>query len=138
MKPILIDSGPMIALFNRADRYFNASVQFMRSNKRPLVTSIANVTEAVYLLEYSKQAQADYLKWIGSSTIIIEKIESVDLLDIHTLFEKYHDVPMDFADACIVYLAERLGTNEIVTIDSDFDIYRLKGKKTFKNLLISK
>ena len=45
---------------------------------------------------------------------------------------------MDFADACMVYLGERLSTNEIATVDSDFEIYRLKGKKPFKNVLIQK
>jgi len=138
MKPILVDSGPLIALFNKSDRFHNVSVQFIKGNKRQLVTSIANVTEAVYMLDFSNKAQSALLKWLGESSIVIERIESEDLLTICPLFEKYRDVPMDFADACIVHLAERLGTNDVISVDSDFEIYRVNKKKPFKNLLVSK
>ena len=45
---------------------------------------------------------------------------------------------MDFADACMVYLGERLSTDEIATVDSDFEVYRMRGKRPFKNVLIQK
>jgi len=45
---------------------------------------------------------------------------------------KYADVPMDFADACLVVLAERLGSDLIFTIDSDFRVYRWKGRRSFR------
>jgi predicted nucleic acid-binding protein len=96
------------------------------------------VTEAVYMLDFSKKAQSALLKWLGESSIIIERIESEDLLTICTLFEKYNDFPLDFADACIVHLAERLGTNDVVSVDSDFEIYRMNKKKSFKNMLVLK
>ena len=54
---------------------------------------------------------------------------------IKQLTEKYHDLPMDFADACLVVLAEELNINLIATIDRDFSIYRIKGKKKFKTIL---
>lgn len=135
MKPILVDSGPLIALFNKSDKYHSASVDFISKNNKQLVTTVANITEAVYVLDYSKFAQAAFLKWISESSIIIENISSKEINEIAMLFEKYSDVPMDFADACIVYMAERLQTNEIITVDSDFEIYRLRGNKHFKNLL---
>ena len=135
MKPIMVDSGPLIALFNKSDKYYLASVDFISKNNRQLVTTVANITEAVYVLDYSKKAQAAFLKWISESSIIIESIDSKEINEIATLFEKYSNVPMDFADACIVYVAERLQTNEIITVDSDFEIYRLKGNRQFKNLL---
>lgn len=138
MKTILVDSGPLIALFDADDKYHSVSVDFIKRNKRPLATTLANITEAVYVLGYSRDAQTSFLKWISLSSITIEIIESEEILEICQLFEKYHDAPMDFADACMVYLGERLSTNEIATVDSDFEIYRLKGKKPFKNVLIKK
>jgi len=138
MKSILVDSGPLVALFDADDKYHSVSVDFIRKNRRPLVTTLANITEVVYVLGYSKEAQASFLKWISLSSISIEAIEAEEVLAICELFEKYHDVPMDFADACMVYLGERLSTNEIATVDSDFEIYRLKGRKPFKNVLIPK
>jgi predicted nucleic acid-binding protein len=135
MKPILIDSGPLIALFNRSDKYHSVSVEFIKKNKRLLVTSVANITEVVYVLDFSREAQTAFLRWISLSSIKIEKIESEEIEQLCDLFEKYHDVPMDFADACMVYLGDKLSTNEIATIDSDFEIYRLKGRKPFKNVI---
>ncbi len=137
MKPIVIDSGPLIAMFDADDKYHKASVEFIKNNKRPLVTTIANITEAVYVLDFSKDAQSALLKWISISSITIEPIESEDVLEISQLFEKYNDIPMDFADACVVFICEKLSTNDIATIDSDFQIYRLKGRKYFKNVLES-
>ena len=138
MKSIVVDSGPLIAMFDGDDKYHTASVNFIKSNTRPLVTTIANITEAVYVLSFSSEAQAALLKWIATSTIIIEPIESEDINEICNLFVKYHDVPMDFADACVVYVCEKIVTNEVATVDSDFEIYRLKGKKPFKNVLVNK
>lgn len=135
MKPIVIDSGPLIAMFDADDEHHKESVRFIKNNKRPLSTTIANITEAIYVLGFSKEAQSSLLKWISISSITIEHIESDDIIEIGKLFEKYSDLPMDFADACVVYICEKLGTNDVATVDSDFEIYRLKGRKSFKNAL---
>ena len=137
MKPILLDSGPLIALFDSDDRYHDESVSFIKLNRGPLVTTIANITEAVYVLDFSKLAQSALLRWLSNSSILIEEIGTENLEEIADLFEKYSDVPMDFADACIVYACEKHGTNEIASVDSDFEIYRLKGRKPFRNLLLT-
>ncbi len=137
MKPILVDSGPLIALFNRSDKYHASSVAFIKNNKRKLVTTVANITEAVYVLGFSREAQSAFLRWIAISSIIVEQIGPEDILEICVLFEKYHSVPMDFADACIVKIGEKLATDEIATVDSDFEIYRLQGRTPFKNVLLT-
>ena len=135
MKPIIMDSGPLIALFDSDDRYHIESVSFIKNNRRQLITTIANITEAIYVLDFSKEAQSALLRWLSDSTILVEDIGAHDLRDISELFDKYRNVPMDFADACIVYTCEKHGTNEIASVDSDFEIYKLKGRKSFKNML---
>lgn len=137
MKPILLDSGPLIALFDADDQYHQVSVDFIKTNKRQLITTIANITEAIYVLDFSKKAQSELLRWISGSSIVIEDIGAEEISAIASLFEKYSDVPMDFADACVVYACEKHETNEIASVYSDFDIYRLKGRKQFKNLLMT-
>lgn len=62
----------------------------------------------------------------------IFSIGNDDMKRIKELMNKYRNVPMDFADACLVYVAERLKINEIVTIDKDFLIYKIGGKKNLK------
>ena len=131
MKKILIDSGPLIALFDRSDNYHLASVEFIKNNKSQLVTTIASITETLHLLDFSRDAQTDFLGWINAGAVSIENITVEDFARIKELTIKYSDLPMDFADACLVLLGEKLNISRIATIDRDFDIYRLKDQKTF-------
>lgn len=135
MKKILIDSGPLIALFDRSDKYHGASVEFVKSNKFELITTIASITETLHLLGFNRNAQIDFLKWIHSGGVSIESITANDFLEIRALTEKYIDLPMDFADACLVFLGNKLEIDTIATIDRDFDIYRLKSAKPFTVLI---
>ena len=135
MKKILIDSGPLIALFDASDKYHNKAVNFIKSSKYPLVTTIASVTETLHLLDFNRNAQIDFIEWIHKGAVEIQNIESSDFGRLKELTEKYRDLPMDFADSCLVYLAEKLSLNTIATIDRDFTIYRIKGRKKFKVIL---
>ena len=65
-------------------------------------------------------------------TIEIENIENCDFGRLKELTVKYRDLPMDFADSCLVCIAEKHNINTIATIDLDFTIYCIKGKKKFK------
>ncbi|MES9857212.1 MAG: PIN domain-containing protein [Sedimenticola sp.] len=135
MKKILIDSGPLIALFDASDKYHNKAVIFIKSNKYPLVTTIASITETLHLLNFNRNAQIDFIEWIHQGAVEIQNIENDDFGRIKYLTEKYRDLPMDFADSCLVYLAEKLSLNTIATIDRDFSIYRIKGRRKFKVIL---
>ena len=131
MKKILIDSGPLIALFDASDKYHNKAVNFIKSNKYPLVTTIASITETLHLLDFNRNAQIDFIQWIHQGAVEIHNIENDDFGRIKDLTEKYRDLPMDFADSCLVYLAEKLSLNTIATVDRDFSIYRIKGRRKF-------
>ena len=135
MKKILIDSGPLIALFDRNDKYHSASLKFIKDNNSELVTTLASVTETLHLLDFNRNAQIDFLGWVNAGAVTLESISSDDLQRIKELTIKYSDLPMDFADACLVFLGEKLNINTVATIDRDFDIYRLKGKKPFTTLI---
>jgi len=135
MKKILIDSGPLIALFDRNDKYHSASLKFIKGNDNELVTTLASVTETLHLLDFNRNAQIDFLGWLNAGAVTLESIESDDLQRIKELTIKYSDLPMDFADACLVFLGEKLNINTIATIDRDFDVYRLKGKEPFTTLI---
>jgi len=135
MQKILIDSGPLIALFDASDIYYSRSVDFIKQNKSILVTSLASVTETLHLLNFSSGAQADFLTWLNTGAVEIENINNHELLDIKNMMMKYADLPMDFADACLVFLGDKLKIESVATIDRDFDVYRLKGKKPFTTLI---
>ena len=135
MKQIFIDSGPLIALFDASDKYHHEAVNFIKTNKYPLVTTLASITETLYLLDFSRNAQIDFLEWVHRGAVEIHNIERDDFERIKELTIKYRDLPMDFADSCLVYLAEKLNLNTIATIDRDFTIYRIQGRRKFKIIL---
>ncbi len=135
MKKTLIDSGPLIALFDRNDKYHLASIKFIKNNNSELVTTLASVTEILHLLDFNRNAQIDFLGWVNAGAVTLESISSDDLQRIKELTIKYSDLPMDFADACLVLLGEKLNISTVATIDRDFDVYRLKGKKPFTTLI---
>ncbi len=135
MKKILIDSGPLIALFDSSDMYHQEAVDFIKTNKYPLVTTLASITETLHLLDFNRNAQIDFLEWVHRGAVEIHNIENIDFKRLRELTEKYRDLPMDFADSCLVYLAEKLNLNTIATIDRDFTIYRIQGRRKFKIIL---
>lgn len=135
MEKVLIDSGPLIALFDVGDRYHEPAVSFIRGNRFPLVTTLASITETLHLLDFNRNAQIDFLEWVSKGALEIHNIESSDFERIRELTKKYKDLPMDFADACLVFLAEKLGISKIATIDRDFGVYRLRNNKKFDLML---
>jgi predicted nucleic acid-binding protein len=135
MKQILIDSGPLIALFDASDKYHHKAVDFIKTNNHPLITTLASITETLHLLDFNRNAQIDFLEWVNKGAVEIQNIEKDDFGRLKELTIKYRDLPMDFADSCLVYLAEKLNLNTIATIDRDFTIYRIRGRKKFKIIL---
>jgi len=98
------------------------------------VSNLAVVTEAMHLLDFDQRPGAEFLKWIVRGGMQIVELQAAEFGRIEELMRKYADLPMDFTDATLVVLCERLGIQEIATIDSDFSIYRLDDRKPFKNV----
>ena len=127
-----MDSEPMIALFDSSDQYHSAAKAFVESNTSELLTSLASVTETMYMLDFNKNAQMDFLEWLLRGAVQIIDIGIDDLDRIKVLLKKYRDLPMDFADACLVYIGEKFNISEVATIDRDFSIYRLHDRIPFR------
>ncbi len=136
MKNILIDAGPIIALFDKRDKYHKKAVDYLRTNTNRLVTSWPVITEVSHMLDFSVEAQIDFLKWCERGGLRIVDIEPLELHRIIELTQIYSNVPMDLADSSLVVLAERLDIKKIVTIDSDYYIYRTGRKETITNVFL--
>lgn len=134
MKNTLIDAGPLIALFNKSDKYHEKIKDFIKSYKGLLTTSWPVITEVCHMLDFNIGAQIDFLKWIKLGGLKVEDIEAEEIDKIIKLSEKYSDVPMDLADATLIIISERLGLKEIITIDSDYYIYRTTEKEMLINI----
>jgi len=134
MQNTLIDAGPIIALFNKNDKYYKKITEFLKRYRGKLISTWPVITEVSHLLGFSVQAQIDFLTWVHLGGIVVKTIEKEDIGRIIDLAEKYSDVPMDLADASLVVLAEKFNIKEIITIDSDYYIYRTINKEMIENI----
>ena len=134
MKKCLIDAGPLIALFDRDDKFHISVKDFIKRFKGRLYTSWPVITEVLHMLDYSVNTQIDFLKWVRKGALDIKQITTEDISRIIELSEKYSDIPMDFADASLIIIAESERIKEIISIDADFYIYRNIRNEYIKNI----
>ena len=134
LNTILIDAGPLIALFDRDDNYHGKIIDFVKGKKLKFVTTTAVITEVSHMLDFNVDAQIQFFEGIMREGVLLQEIQQRDIARIIELTKKYSDRPMDFADATLVIAAEKTCIREIISIDSDFDIYRLLGKEMIRNV----
>ncbi len=134
MQNTLIDAGPIIALFNKNDRYHKKIKEFLKNYNGILTTTWPVVTEISHMLDFNVQTQIDFLTWIQLGGVNIEAIENENIGRIIELSTKYSDIPMDLADASLVVLSEKLNIKKIITIDSDYYVYRTIKKEMIENI----
>lgn len=133
-KKILIDAGPIVAYYSRSDHWHIAVTEFLSGFRGQFITTTPVVTEALWLLNASVDVQNELLADLAKELYLIEQLGPVDFAKIAELNAKYRNVPADFADLSLIVVSERLGLTDIVTLDSDFDIYRRLRNKPFKRL----
>lgn len=129
---IVLDAGPLIALFDGSDRHHAAAVDFIRRTREPLVTNAPVLAEACWVLDFSADAQLDCLRWTSLALRIDDEVGK-DLPRITAILDRYRDLPADFADASLVALCERLNCHDVASVDADFTIYRNASRKAFRN-----
>ena len=137
IKPILLDTGVIVALLDRSEKHHAECAKIVSKLKRPLITCEPVIAEACYLLRKLRGAPEAVLANVENHIFQIPWMLFGNERRIIELLKKYTKVPMDFADACLVGMAEQFETAEILTLDSDFEIYKWKRKKEFKILISS-
>ncbi len=129
---VIMDTGPWVALIDRSEGKHNQSVEWFRQFEGDILSSEAVLTEVLYLLNSSSKAQLAAFDFVlnGAITIVASDLES--LRKAKKLMAKYTDVPMDYADATLVCLADDLSIPHVVTFDvRGFGIYRLSLRRPF-------
>jgi predicted nucleic acid-binding protein len=100
-----------------------------------MITCDAVIAEACYLLRGVKRAPEAVLENVERGVFLVPYHVSGRAGKLSRLMKKYTDQPMDFADACLVDMAGELGTGQILTLDTDFRIYRWGRNRVFELLL---
>jgi uncharacterized protein len=131
----LIDTGALLALLDRTDRWHRLCVEAFGQLRLPLLTSEAVLTELLHLVGDSRHEMEAAWRLVRSGAVVMAAIEDSELPQIQALMSRYADRPMDFADATLVYLAKREGLATVFTVDhADFDAYRIEGRRRFRIL----
>jgi predicted nucleic acid-binding protein len=131
----LADTGALLAYLDQSDPWHHPCREAFRHFRLPLATSGAVLTELFHLLGDCARDVEVAWAFIRSGTVTVLPISDRDLPDIEAFMRKYHDRPMDFADATLVHLAQRESLSTVFTIDhDDFETYRVAGRKRLRIL----
>jgi uncharacterized protein len=124
---ILVDTGPLVALFDPQDDQHNRCRATLKGIREPLLTTIPVLTEAFHMLGPASIGSDRLREFVEDGGLSVWFLDRAWLTRAFELMELYADHPMDLADASLVAAAEALSTRRVFTIDrKDFDTYRVR------------
>jgi uncharacterized protein len=124
---ILVDTGPLVALFDPQDAQYTRCREVLRTLQEPLFTTVAVLTEAFHMLSPGSYGADRLREFIGRDGLAVWFLDETSLQRAFALMEQYADHPMDLADASLIVAAEALPTRKVFTIDrQDFATYRIR------------
>lgn len=128
----LLDTGPLVALLSKTDSAHAACVSALERFHGHLITTEPVLTEAMHLVRRAPGAQAACLDFFLQGAAVLVPMTAERLAVCKALATRYHDVPMDFADATLVALAEEFGLPAVFTLDRrGFATYRWRKTRRF-------
>ncbi|NJL90534.1 MAG: PIN domain-containing protein [Coleofasciculaceae cyanobacterium SM2_1_6] len=120
---VILDTGALVALINRNDPNHNWAVGEWMQLKPPVWTCEAVISETCFLLKRKYLTEVVF-EMIEAGAIAIAFNLQAESSNIRSLMGRYESVPMSFADACLVRMSEQILHSAVMTLDSDFQIYR--------------
>jgi len=127
MNPVLVDTGPLVAAISARERNHPWVNEQLQQIKQPMLTCEAVIAEACFLLG---NKQGLVFKLMDAGLLKIGFSLEQDAKSVFKLIQKYSDVPMSLADACLVRMSEIHDGSKVFTLDGDFKIYRRNGRQT--------
>ncbi len=128
MPAAIADTGPLVALLDRAERHHRWVIERVEELDPPLLVCEPVLAEAMYLLARFSKAQDAIFRLLENGALSIAFRVEEHVPALRMLHQKYRDRPMSLADACVVRMAEIYEQHAVLTLDSDFSIYRKHGR----------
>jgi hypothetical protein len=123
----LVDTGPLVALFDPKDADHELCRKTLAKLEAPLRTTVPVLTEAFHLLQPDSLGSQNLRRFVASRGLTVWFMDDVALTRAFALMEQYAHQPMDLADASLVVAAERARTRRVFTLDErDFRTYRVR------------
>jgi len=121
---VILDTGPLVAFLNSRDKYHAWSELEWGKIDPPFVTCEAVLSEACFLLGAIGGGQSAVIELLKRNIVHTPVRIDENIIQIGWLLKKYADIPMSFADACLVRMTELYAESPVLTLDTDFRIYR--------------
>ncbi len=133
MKPrILLDTGPLVAFLNRRDRYHQWALRELDEVRPPVLTCEAVLSEACFLLRHEPAGPSAVLGLVRDGLLEMGLDLQIEIASVCRLLQRYRDRRVSLADACLVRMAELHAGSILLTLDSDFRIYRMSCRQVIK------
>jgi uncharacterized protein len=134
MRRLIVDAGPLIGWLDANDAYHELVRRFFENYRGELLSTWPVLGEVCHLLP--ERMVAGFLRWVGRGGVTVVDVPVSSLPGLADRIDKYADLPMDLADASLIWLAESSGVLDVATIDRrDFGIYRTARGKALRNVL---
>jgi len=124
VKPIVLDTGPLVALLNRRDAFHGWVRDVLDDVEPPVFTCEPVIGEACFLLRNVRGGPDAVLDLVEREIVRIDFHLDAELAPVRTLMKKFASIPMSLADACVVRMTELEPRSLVMTLDDDFRIYR--------------
>jgi uncharacterized protein len=132
VRRVLVDTGPLVAIFSPEDEHHDICIKALPDLPGPLFSCWPVVTEAAWLFRGADQRVEEFLESVSGGLLELLPISSLEARSIAKVMRRFSDLPAQLADAALVYLAERENIDTIFTLDRrDFSVYRIGGKRPF-------
>jgi len=129
MAPVIVDAGPIYAFLDRNEKHYDWACAQFRQIRAPLLTCDAVLSEVCYLLQRGR-LETGGLREILRRKVILSGFGSTHGVDrALELMDAYRDVPMSFADACLVCMVENNPGSTLFTLDRHFAVYRQQRRR---------
>ncbi len=132
---VLLDTGPLVALVDKRDRYHAWSRAQVGVIEPPLLTCEAVLTEACHLLRNLSGAPEAVLEMVKRGLVTVTFLLGDEVERVTRLIVRYASVPMSLADACLVRMTEQFANSTVLTLDSDFRVYRRNGRQIIPSIM---
>jgi uncharacterized protein len=135
MSRVLLDTGPLVAIMDRRDQYHEWAKAQWAEIPAPLLTCEAVLAEACFLVRHLAGGPAAILELVTRGVVSAPFKLEAQADAIRRLLVRYASVPMSLADACLVRMAEQIPRIRVLTLDRDFQLYRIHGRQIVPALM---
>lgn len=131
MPDVLVDASALVALLDADDAQHDRAVEALKGLRDPLATVWPALTEAMHLVADTRRGVDTLSDMVGDGAVTLLPLERAEVPRMKALMQQYRELPMDFADAALVRVAERERLTRILTFDKHFAVYRLPRRARF-------